>query len=601
MSFHSQSQLGRVSAMLAVMILVLCAFGTPAAAQDQPPPKWELFGGYSFLYPNSTVLGLLPQGVQPLSSELESNPRGAGASVTYNFNHWLGLTLDASKQWSAGEVTTPKRIDDAGFSNVSLGPKLTYRTEHFSPFFEVLVGNHHLSPDAFHDINKFGFMAGVGLDVNLSRHFALRLFRADFVYSDYRFGPATGISATRATDLRGLRAQSGIVFMFGGEEPATPPSASCSVNPAEVFAGEEVVVTANGSNFNRRRTLTYNWSGIQMKVAGTDASVRIDTTGLQPGSYGATANLSDGSKRGVASCSARFIVKQPHPPVISCSSNPSSVPLGGTSTITSVASSPDRRGLAYSYSATAGDISGNRATATLNAGNAQPGDITVTCNVSDDRNPALTAYSTTIVTVQPPPAPAPEIAQLEVKLALHSIYFQTARPTVENPSGGLLESQEHILLALAQDFTKYLTYKPDAHLILGGHADKRGGEEYNKGLTERRVERTKSFLVAHGVPADHIDTRSFGKDDNLTEEQVKQLMDQDPDLSPDERKQLLSHLSVMVLANNRRVDVTLSTTGEQSVRRYPFNAKDYLALISPAGGEKATGAGTGTKKKLKKK
>lgn len=34
------------------------------------------------------------------------------------------------------------------------------------------------------------------------------------------------------------------------------------------------------------------------------------------------------------------------------------------------------------------------------------------------------------------------------------------------------------------------------------------------------------------------------------------------------------------------MDVTLSTTGQQSVRRYPFNAKDFLAVISTKGGEK---------------
>jgi len=45
-------------------------------------------------------------------------------------------------------------------------------------------------------------------------------------------------------------------------------------------------------------------------------------------------------------------------------------------------------------------------------------------------------------------------------------------------------------------------------------------------------------------------------------------------------------LQVLVLANNRRVDVTLSTTGQQSTRPYPFNAKDYLALINPKSGEK---------------
>jgi len=55
----SKSDLSRVLAMLAPMIVALCLFGTPAAAQDQPAPKWEIFGGYSFLYPNATVHGVL--------------------------------------------------------------------------------------------------------------------------------------------------------------------------------------------------------------------------------------------------------------------------------------------------------------------------------------------------------------------------------------------------------------------------------------------------------------------------------------------------------------------------------------------------------------
>jgi outer membrane protein OmpA-like peptidoglycan-associated protein len=186
----------------------------------------------------------------------------------------------------------------------------------------------------------------------------------------------------------------------------------------------------------------------------------------------------------------------------------------------------------------------------------------------------------------PPPAPAPEIKQLEAKLALHSIYFQTARPTTDNPQGGLLDSQADILKTLAGDYKNYLKYKPEAHLILGGHADPRGSVEYNKGLTERRVDRTKNFLIENGVPADHLETRSFGKEDQLTADQIKELIAQDPDLSPADRQKMLNNLQVMVLANNRRVDVTLSTTGQQSTRLYPFNAKDFLALISTKGGEK---------------
>jgi outer membrane protein OmpA-like peptidoglycan-associated protein len=588
MSSQSKSHLGRVLAMLPAMIAILCTFATLAAAQDQPTPKWELYGGYSYLYPNSTVHGVVlgaAPGALPVSSQLESNPRGAGASITYDFSNWFGLTLDTSTHWGSGEATFARRIDDAAFSNLSFGPKVTFRHEHFSPFVEVLVGDHRLMPDAFHDIDKLGVMLGGGIDINLSRHVALRLIRADYVMSSYRYGPP----GTPSTDVRGVRLQAGLNFMFGGEAPRVPPTAACSVQPIEVFAGEPVTATASGSNFSPKRTVKYGWNGSGVKVTGSDASTQIDTTGLQPGSYGVTANLNDGGKNGFASCSSRFTVKEPHPPVVSCSANPESVRTGGTSTITSNASSPDGRRLAYSYTANAGEISGNGDTATLNTRGVKPSHITVTCNASDDRNPPLTASSTTIVNVEPPPpppAPAPEIKQLEARLALHSIYFQTARPTAENPGGGLLDSQADILETLAKDYRNYLKYKPEAHLILGGHADPRGSEEYNKALTERRVERTKTFLVEHGVPADHLETRSFGKDDNLTAEQVKEQIAQNPDLSPDDRKQMLSNLQVLVLANNRRVDVTLSTTGQQSTHRYPFNAKDYLALINTKGGEK---------------
>jgi outer membrane protein OmpA-like peptidoglycan-associated protein/opacity protein-like surface antigen len=583
MSSHSKGRIARVAIMLPAMIAVLCTFATLAAAQKQPAPKWEIYGGYSFLYPGSNVHGTLPLGLVPLSSRLESNPRGAGADVTYNFNRWFGLTLDASDHWGQGEKTTQKRIDDANFSNISLGPKITFRSAHFSPFLEVLVGDHRLSPAAFHDIDKLGFMFGGGLDINLTRHVALRLLRADYVMSDYRFGPST---TTSSTEVGGIRLQTGLNLMFGGGAPPVPPSATCSVQPTEVFAGEPVAATASGANFNPKRTVKYAWTGTGGEVAGSDASSQVDTTGLLPGSYQVTANLSDGGKHGFASCSAQFTVKEPHPPMISCLADPTNVQTGGTSTIHSNASSPDGRRLTESYTASAGIISGNGDSATLNTQGVQPGRITVTCNVGDDRNPPLTATSTAVVNVEAPPPPAPEIKELEAKLALHSIYFATARPTAKHPEGGLVDSQAEILKDLAVDFVSYLKYSPDAHLIFSGHADSRGSVKYNKALTQRRVERTKLFLVEHGVSADRIGTRALGKESQLTAEEIKAQIDQNPDLSPGDKQQMLKNLQVMVLANNRRVDVSLSTTGEQSTHRYPFNAKDFLSLINTKSGEK---------------
>ncbi len=60
----------------------------------------------------------------------------------------------------------------------------------------------------------------------------------------------------------------------------------------------------------------------------------------------------------------------------------------------------------------------------------------------------------------------------------------------------------------------------------------------------------------------------------------------------------MKNLLTIRLANNRRVDVTLSTTGEQSVRRFPFNAKDALTLLSRGGG---TGAAAKAKAPAAKK
>ena len=234
MSSYSQNPCGRVAVMRLAVVAVLCSVGTLAAAQDQPAPKWELFGGYSFFHPGADVHGLLPLGVSPVSSRLEPNPRGAGVSLTYDFNRWFGLTLDTSISRGSGETGVANRIDDAAFSNLSLGPKITFRSAHFSPFLEALVGDHRLMPDAFHDIDRLGFMAGGGLDVNVGRHVALRLLRADYVMSSYRYGPS---ATTPSTDLRGVRLQSGLVFMWGGEEAGPPPSASCTVNPSEVMVG----------------------------------------------------------------------------------------------------------------------------------------------------------------------------------------------------------------------------------------------------------------------------------------------------------------------------------------------------------------------------
>ena len=575
-SSHSHRHYGPFAAKLLAAFAVLCMV-TFAAAQEQPAPKWELYGGYSFFHPGADIHGVLPLGLLPVSNRLEPNPRGIGASVTYDFNRWFGLTLDSSTSWNSGEVGTD-RVDDTALSNLSLGPKFTFRHHRFSPFLEVLVGDHRLMPDAFHDIQKLGVMAGGGLDINLTRHVALRLLRADFVYSNYRYGPS---DTTPETEIRGVRLQSGLVFMLGGEA-AAPVGASCSVQPGEVMAGEPVSATATASNFNPRHTLDYRWTSTGGRVSGNDANATVDTNGLAGGSYTVTARVSDPKRHkiGEAICSSTFITREPpkNPPTISCLANPATLQAGMTSTIDCTCTSPDNASFTVGqWTASGGSISGSGNTAELDTSGASSGPITVGATCSDTRG--LNTPATAMVMVENPPPVSPEVRRLEGRLALHSIYFPTAKPTPEHPDGGLLASQQQTLVSLADDFQKYLELKPDAHLILKSHADHRGSVEYNQALSERRVDRTRQFLVEHGVPAASLETKALGEEQNLTEAQVKDAVEQNPELTPAERQRVLDHMRTIVLASNRRVDVTLSTTGQESVREYPFNAADSLTLI----------------------
>jgi outer membrane protein OmpA-like peptidoglycan-associated protein len=168
-------------------------------------------------------------------------------------------------------------------------------------------------------------------------------------------------------------------------------------------------------------------------------------------------------------------------------------------------------------------------------------------------------------------------------LALNSVYFPTDVPRSIKTSKGLVLSQQATLTSLADAFKKYLEYQPDARLTLVGHADKRGESAYNKGLSERRAQIAKDFLIAQGVPPDRLEMEGRGDDQSLTDDQVKQLVDRNPELAEAEQQKALEKLYTLVLANNRRVDIILSTTGQESARQYPFKAEDFSTLINRNG------------------
>src|SRR5262249_8110731 len=289
-----------------------------------------------------------------------------------------------------------------------------------------------------------------------------------------------------------------------------------------------------------------------------------------------------------------------NPPTMSLSANPTELVPGGTVNLSGNCSSPDGVPVSVAnWTSTEGSVSGSGNSATLNTAGLQPGPVTITATCTDSRG--LTAQASTQINVQAPPPPPVDKA-LEARLALHSVYFATAQPTAKDPRGGLLPSQQQTLLALATDFKKYLQAKPDARLTLEGHADHRGSAAFNQVLTERRVARVKSFLVEQGVPESAIETTAFGAERNLTTEQVKASIMENPDLTTEERRRALARINVIRMASNRRVDVTLSAAGqtETSVRQFPFNSTDALSLIGGREPAKKPTAKRTTKKPVKK-
>jgi len=594
MSLCSKCSKGRVVIGLLV-ILAVSLISSPAFAQSDANPQWDLFVGYQWLHPGGSVPTPGGDYNNPTPLTLPDAAKGAGAALTYNFDpHW-GVEFDA------GDNKNDTVIYESTFS---VGPRFVWRTDNANYFLHSLVSLNRLKINELGSgQGGIGAILGGGMELPFTKRFAWRVFEADYVWARHNY---SDFAAAEFPDLRrpsfeGIRLRTGLVFNWGGAPPVTP-AATCSVHPTEVMVGEPITATVIAGNFNPKHTVSYAWSGNGGAITGKDTTARIDTS--TPGSYTVTAHVTDAKAKNnnEASCSANYTVKPlppKNPPTMSCSANPTSLQAGGTVSVTCNCTSPDGVPVSVSgWTASAGTISGSGSSASLSTSGVAPGAITVNATCTDSRG--LTGQASTQATVEVPP-PNPEIKVLEARLALHSIYFVVNQPLISKPEGGLLPSQQKTLIALAADFKNYLAIKPEAHLILGGHADHRGSAEYNQKLTERRVNRTKVFLVEQGVPEANIDTKAYGKEENLTNDQVKAELENNPELSPEERQRVLKNIDTIRMASNRRVDLTLSTTGQTSVRQFPFNSTDALTLIGGREGEAKKPAKPAAKKPAAKK
>lgn len=81
------------------------------------------------------------------------------------------------------------------------------------------------------------------------------------------------------------------------------------------------------------------------------------------------------------------------------------------------------------------------------------------------------------------------------------VFFDTDMSVIREDGRQTLNRQ-------AEWLKKYTQYR----ITIEGHCDERGTREYNFALGERRANAAKQYLIAQGIPAQRINTVSFGKE-----------------------------------------------------------------------------------------
>lgn len=180
--------------LLGLSVLLVFA-SLPAMAQGTP--ALEVGAGYTF-----RSFAPPPTGAPPAPPRVSMN--GWNATVSYNVNDWFAVATDFDG--TRNSVTDPLGgSDTTNIYTVLVGPRIYPVGHHkLSPFAHVLFGLAHLninlptssgcSPFCTSTDGSFAFAAGGGLDMNLSRHFAVRLGEFDYERTSFLFIATPGLS-----------------------------------------------------------------------------------------------------------------------------------------------------------------------------------------------------------------------------------------------------------------------------------------------------------------------------------------------------------------------------------------------------------------------
>jgi len=202
---------------------------TLAQNSDNVATRGTVFGGYSLLHNNNS----LGSGLGSFSSGLGStNFNGWDAQGTFNFVPHFGVTADFS-----GNSRMVNGISFLGFSagtqqhlyNFLFGPTATAYFGKTSVFGHALFGQQHASLSAGVSVpilggisapidssNAFAMTFGGGVDIGLSKHFAIRAAQLDYIRTSFNSidALAFGLSTNLNNHQNSFRYSGGVVWRF---------------------------------------------------------------------------------------------------------------------------------------------------------------------------------------------------------------------------------------------------------------------------------------------------------------------------------------------------------------------------------------------------
>ena len=98
------------------------------------------------------------------------------------------------------------------------------------------------------------------------------------------------------------------------------------------------------------------------------------------------------------------------------------------------------------------------------------------------------------------PEPAPPAEAVQERIVLRGVNFDFDKSAIRPDASVILD-----------EVVSILSGKPDVQVRVEGHTDATGPEAYNQGLSERRADSVRKYLVEKGIGEAQLTSAGFGE------------------------------------------------------------------------------------------